>query len=121
MIAPVELSNEFVKKFFPKAWQAVLHAEWIWGYPIAPETVTLVYNKKLLDAPPPTQLIDLVSSANRAPSFILSGFFFPAWLKQKKQTAKHLTHTKNQMLENELLDFFHRYPTDPHHHRAVRF
>jgi maltose/maltodextrin transport system substrate-binding protein len=61
LIAPVELSNEFVKKFFPKAWQAVLHAEWIWGYPIALETVTLVYNKKLLDAPPPTQLSDLVS------------------------------------------------------------
>src|SRR5271169_4422306 len=54
LIAPVELSNEFVKKFFPKAWQAVLHAEWIWGYPIALETVTLLYNKKLLDAPPPT-------------------------------------------------------------------
>jgi maltose/maltodextrin transport system substrate-binding protein len=61
LIAPVELSNEFVKKFFPKAWQAVLHVEWIWGYPIALETVTLLYNKKLLDAPPPTQLSDLVS------------------------------------------------------------
>jgi maltose/maltodextrin transport system substrate-binding protein len=61
LIAPVELSNEFVSKFFPKAWQAVLHEDWTWGYPIALETVTLIYNKKLLDGPPPTQLSQLAS------------------------------------------------------------
>ena len=61
LIAPVQISEEFKNKFFPKAWQAVLHSEWIWGYPIALETVTLIYNKKLLDGPPPTQLSDLVS------------------------------------------------------------
>ena len=61
LIAPVEVSKEFSNKFFPKAWQAVLHKESIWGYPIALETVTLIYNKKLLDDPPPTQLSDLVS------------------------------------------------------------
>lgn len=59
LIAPVEISEEFKNKFFPKAWQAVLHSESIWGYPIALETVTLIYNKKLLDGPPPTQLSDL--------------------------------------------------------------
>src|SRR5215813_5173231 len=61
LIAPVQISEEFGNKFFPKAWQAVLHSEWIWGYPIALETVTLIYNKKLLDGSPPTQLSDLVS------------------------------------------------------------
>jgi maltose/maltodextrin transport system substrate-binding protein len=61
LIAPVQISEEFKNKFFPRAWQAVLHSEWIWGYPIALETVTLIYNKKLLDGPPPTQLADLVS------------------------------------------------------------
>ena len=61
LIAPIQISEEFGNKFFPKAWQAVLHSEWIWGYPIALETVTLIYNKKLLDGPPPTQLSDLVS------------------------------------------------------------
>ena len=61
LIAPVEISEEFGKRFFPKAWQAVLHSERIWGYPIALETVTLIYNKKLLDGSPPTQLSDLVS------------------------------------------------------------
>jgi maltose/maltodextrin transport system substrate-binding protein len=61
LIAPVQISEEFGNKFFPKAWQAVLHREWIWGYPIAMETVTLIYNKKLLGGPPPTQVSDLVS------------------------------------------------------------
>jgi maltose/maltodextrin transport system substrate-binding protein len=61
LIAPVEVSQEFVNKFFQKAWQAVLHRDWIWGYPIALETVTLIYNKKLLDDPPPTDLSQLIS------------------------------------------------------------
>jgi maltose/maltodextrin transport system substrate-binding protein len=61
LIAPVQISEEFKNDFSPKAWQAVLHSEWIWRYPIALETVTLIYNKKLLDSPPPTRLSDLVS------------------------------------------------------------
>jgi maltose/maltodextrin transport system substrate-binding protein len=60
LIAPVQISQELGDKVFPKAWQAVLHSEWIWGYPIALETVTLIYNKKLLDNPPPAQLSELV-------------------------------------------------------------
>jgi maltose/maltodextrin transport system substrate-binding protein len=50
----------FSSKFFPKGWQAVLHSESIWGYPISLETVTLIYNKKLLDGPPPANLSELV-------------------------------------------------------------
>jgi maltose/maltodextrin transport system substrate-binding protein len=61
LIAPVQVSNELTNKFFPKAWQAALHGERLWGYPIGLETVTLIYNKKLLDGPPPTQLSELVS------------------------------------------------------------
>ena len=61
LIAPVQISEEFENRIFPKAWQAVLHNGQIWGYPIALETVTLIYNKKLLDDSPPTQLSDLVS------------------------------------------------------------
>jgi len=59
LIAPVEVSDEYANKFFPKAWQAVRHQDKVWGYPIALETVTLIYNKKLLDGPPPTQLSQL--------------------------------------------------------------
>jgi maltose/maltodextrin transport system substrate-binding protein len=61
LIAPVEASNEFVDKFLPKAWQAVRYEEWVWGYPIAMETVTLIYNKRLLEGPPPKELSQLVS------------------------------------------------------------
>jgi maltose/maltodextrin transport system substrate-binding protein len=59
LIAPVEVSDEYTNKFFPKAWQAVRHQDKVWGCPIALETVTLIYNKKLLDGPPPTQLSQL--------------------------------------------------------------
>src|SRR6516225_9539619 len=56
LIAPIEVSSEFSRKFFPKAWQAVLHRGWIWGYPIGLETVTLIYNKNLLIGSPPADL-----------------------------------------------------------------
>src|SRR6266436_8447394 len=61
LIAPVEISSEFSGKFFPEAWQAVLHEKRLWGYPIALETVTLIYNKALLDGPPPTDLSQLAA------------------------------------------------------------
>jgi maltose/maltodextrin transport system substrate-binding protein len=60
LIAPLELSKEFLNEFCPKAWQAVLHHDWIWGYPISLETETLIYNKKLLEGSTPTTLSDLV-------------------------------------------------------------
>jgi maltose/maltodextrin transport system substrate-binding protein len=59
LVAPVEISDDFSKKFFPKAWQAVVHQNVHWGYPIALETATLLYNKALLDGPPPTELSQL--------------------------------------------------------------
>jgi maltose/maltodextrin transport system substrate-binding protein len=59
LIAPVEVSSDFSKKFFSKSWQAVLHQGSYWGYPIALETVTLIYNKALLDGAPPTDLSQL--------------------------------------------------------------
>jgi maltose/maltodextrin transport system substrate-binding protein len=61
LIAPVEISEKYAHKFFPKAWQAVLHENRPWGYPIALEAVTLIYNRKLLDGSPPTELSQLVS------------------------------------------------------------
>jgi maltose/maltodextrin transport system substrate-binding protein len=56
LIAPVDVSDEYKGKFFPKAWEAVMHDGTAWGYPIAMETVTLIYNKKLLVGRPPTEL-----------------------------------------------------------------
>jgi len=60
LISPIEVSRELREKYFPKAWEAVTHKEQIWGFPIGMESVTLIYNKKLLDGPPPAKLSDLV-------------------------------------------------------------
>ena len=65
LIAPVDVSSEFSKQFFPKAWQAVFHQKMYWGYPIALETVTLIYNKALLDGPPPNDLSQVAAISQR--------------------------------------------------------
>ena len=31
LISPVEVSDEFANRFFPKAWQAVRHQQGVWG------------------------------------------------------------------------------------------
>jgi maltose/maltodextrin transport system substrate-binding protein len=62
LIAPIGVSPKFVRKFYPQAWQAVLHHNSIWAYPIALETITLIYNKKLFVGPLPRDLSELLSS-----------------------------------------------------------
>jgi maltose/maltodextrin transport system substrate-binding protein len=62
LIAPVVVSKEFESKFFAKGWEAVRHNQEVWGYPLSMETVTLIYNKRLLDGPPPTELSQLLST-----------------------------------------------------------
>jgi maltose/maltodextrin transport system substrate-binding protein len=59
LISPVEVSRETREKYFPQAWEALTHKERLWGFPIGMETVTLIYNKKLLDGPPPNDLREL--------------------------------------------------------------
>ena len=59
LISPLEVSREIREKYYPKAWEAVTHKDSIWGFPIGMETVALIYNKKLLDGPPPEKLSDL--------------------------------------------------------------
>jgi maltose/maltodextrin transport system substrate-binding protein len=59
LISPIEVHHETREKYFPQAWEAVTHADRVWGFPIGLETVTLIYNKKLLDGPPPKSLSDL--------------------------------------------------------------
>ncbi len=65
LISPVEVSHEIAEKYFPKAWEAVTHKGSIWGFPIGMETVALIYNRKLLDGPPPEKLSDLVQLNER--------------------------------------------------------
>ena len=61
LIAQVEVPPEYAKNFFAKAWQAASHEGLSWGYPIAMESLTLIYNKRLLKRPPPNQLSEVVS------------------------------------------------------------
>lgn len=61
LISPIEVSGETREKYFPQAWEAVTHKERLWGFPIGMETVTLIYNKKLLDGAPPTNICDLAT------------------------------------------------------------
>ena len=61
LISPIEVSNESRVKYLPQAWEAVTHKGRVWGYPIGLETVTLIYNKKLLSDPPPKNISDLAS------------------------------------------------------------
>ncbi len=59
LISPVEVHHDTREKYFPQAWEAVTHKDRVWGFPISLETVTLIYNKKLLDGPPPKSLDEL--------------------------------------------------------------
>jgi maltose/maltodextrin transport system substrate-binding protein len=61
LISPIEVPQEFKEKYSPQAWEAVTHKERVWGFPIGMETVTLIYNKKLLDGPPPKSLSELTA------------------------------------------------------------
>ena len=65
LISPLEVSREIREKYYPKAWEAVTHKDSVWGFPIGMETVTLLYNKKLLEGPPPDKLSDLAQLNER--------------------------------------------------------
>ncbi len=58
LLEPVEPSEEFKKTLIPISWDAVTHNGKLWGYPVALECVSLIYNKKLVTGQPPTQLAD---------------------------------------------------------------
>ena len=54
ILRPIDVDEAFKARFHPKAWQAVTHKGRIWGYPIAFETTTLIYNKAMIRTPPRT-------------------------------------------------------------------
>ncbi|HEY0793289.1 MAG TPA: maltose/maltodextrin ABC transporter substrate-binding protein MalE [Chthoniobacterales bacterium] len=65
LISPIEVSDGYKAKFFPKAWEAVSHQKQLWGYPLSFEVVGLIYNKKLVTGPPPQELPDLIAFNDR--------------------------------------------------------
>jgi maltose/maltodextrin transport system substrate-binding protein len=59
LLKPLEINGDFKAGFLPMSWDAVTHNKQIWGYPIALEAVSLIYNKKYVIGTPPTQLSDV--------------------------------------------------------------
>ena len=63
LLKPLEISEEFKATFIPMTWDAVTHNKQVWGYPIAVEAVSLIYNRKLVTANPPAQLSEIPAFA----------------------------------------------------------
>jgi maltose/maltodextrin transport system substrate-binding protein len=63
LLKALEIKDDFKSGFIPMSWDAVTHNKQIWGYPIALEAVSLIYNKKYVTGSPPAQLSDLPSFA----------------------------------------------------------
>jgi maltose/maltodextrin transport system substrate-binding protein len=56
LLKPLEIKEDFKAAFIPMSWDAVTHNQQTWGYPLALECVSLIYNKKLVNGKPPAQL-----------------------------------------------------------------
>jgi maltose/maltodextrin transport system substrate-binding protein len=63
LLKPLEIQGDFKAAFIPMSWDAVTHNKQIWGYPLALECVSLIYNKKLVTGKPPAQLSEFPAFA----------------------------------------------------------
>jgi maltose/maltodextrin transport system substrate-binding protein len=63
LLKPLEISEQFRAAFLPMTWDAVTHDKKIWGYPLALEAISLIYNKQLVPGKPPAQLSDIPAFA----------------------------------------------------------
>jgi maltose/maltodextrin transport system substrate-binding protein len=65
LLKPLAISDNFRANFIAMAWDAVTRNKQIWGYPIALEAVSLIYNKKYVNGTPPDQLSEVPVFARR--------------------------------------------------------
>ncbi len=63
LLKPLEIKEDFKAAFIPMSWDAVTHNKQTWGYPLALECVSLIYNKKLVTGKPPAQLSEFPAFA----------------------------------------------------------
>jgi maltose/maltodextrin transport system substrate-binding protein len=63
LLKPLEIGEDFKEAFLPMTWDAVTHNKQIWGYPLALEAISLIYNKKIVTGTPPTQLSEIPAFA----------------------------------------------------------
>jgi maltose/maltodextrin transport system substrate-binding protein len=65
LLKPLEIKDDFKVGFIPMSWDAVTHNKQIWGYPIALEAVSLIYNRKFVTGAPPAQLSEFPAFAKQ--------------------------------------------------------
>jgi maltose/maltodextrin transport system substrate-binding protein len=65
LLKPVTVSDDFKAGLIPMSWDAVTHNKQIWGYPLALEAVSLIYNKKYVTGNPPSQLSEIRALAKK--------------------------------------------------------
>jgi maltose/maltodextrin transport system substrate-binding protein len=58
LLSPIEVDASLKNAHFEFGWDAFMHDGKLWGYPIAGEAVSLIYNKKLISNPP-SQIADM--------------------------------------------------------------
>jgi maltose/maltodextrin transport system substrate-binding protein len=63
LLKPLTIPDDFKAGFIAMSWDAVTHNKQIWGYPVALEAVSLIYNKKYVTGNPPAQLADIPAFA----------------------------------------------------------
>jgi maltose/maltodextrin transport system substrate-binding protein len=56
LLRPLEIKDEFKRDFIPISFDAVTYNNKVWGYPLALEAISLIYNKKYVTGKPPSQL-----------------------------------------------------------------
>jgi maltose/maltodextrin transport system substrate-binding protein len=59
LLKPLEIKDDFKANYLPMTWDAVTHKQQVWGYPVSLESISLIYNKKLVTGKLPTQLSEL--------------------------------------------------------------
>src|SRR6266436_695359 len=59
LLKPLEIKDDFKANYIPMSWDAVTHKQQTWGYPVSVESISLIYNKKLVTGKIPTQLSEL--------------------------------------------------------------
>src|SRR6476659_8339394 len=63
LLKPLKIKEDFKAAFLPMAWEAATHRKQIWGYPLALECVSLIYNKTIVTGTPPAQLSEFPAFA----------------------------------------------------------
>ncbi|MBU0677581.1 MAG: maltose/maltodextrin ABC transporter substrate-binding protein MalE [Verrucomicrobia bacterium] len=73
LLSPIDVYDDYKAQFNPKAWQGFTHRGKIWGYPIAMESVALIYNKDLIDRPPVSldEMFDLSAKFRDAGKYLM--------------------------------------------------